>query len=39
MLQIFQNLQTLRHNRMAFLVLDVRDKANATGVVLIGGVV
>jgi hypothetical protein len=37
--EIFKNLQTLLHDRMALLALDVRDNADATGVVLLGRVV
>ena len=37
--QIFEDLQRLRDNRMAFFAFDVGDEAQATGVVLICGIV
>ena len=37
--EVFQNLERLPHNRMAFLALDVCHKTNTTGVVFVGGVV
>jgi hypothetical protein len=37
--QILENLQALLDYGMALLVLDMGDKANATRIVLIGGVI
>jgi hypothetical protein len=37
--QIFQNLQTLLNDRVAFLPLDVCDKTDTTGIVFVGWVV
>ena len=37
--EVAQDLQTLLDDRVAFLALDVRDEADAAGVVLVGGVV
>jgi hypothetical protein len=37
--QVLQNLERLRHDGVALLPFDVRHKAHATGVVLVGRVV
>ncbi len=37
--QILENLQTLQHDLVALLILDVGDEADAAGVVFVGGVV
>ena len=37
--EVFQNLECLPHDRMAFLAFDVCHKTNTTGVVFVGGVV
>jgi len=39
MLEILEDLQPLRNDRMALLILDVGDEADAAGVMLVGGVV
>ena len=39
MRQVFEDLQALRDDRVAFAALDVRDEAQAARVVLVGGVV
>ena len=39
MVQIFQNLERLGHDGVAFFALDVCHKTHATGVVLVRGVV
>ena len=36
MIEVFQNFQTLLHDGMAFVALDVRHEPNAAGIVFIG---
>jgi len=38
-IELLENLERVRNDRMAFLALDMRNHADAAGIVFVGGVV